>query len=165
MVIPELVQQLHMLRALGWQLQESLGFPILFKKSKHHILHNLNKRKCNRRAKVVKEPLHVPFSFWHREYTFIHIWIYIRTSIFPLLSHWLELVTCLILCKEGWERKESTCFSNIDEMIIIILSICYLTNCSITISASGIKKRKEYIWYVEIFKESQKQTDSLEGER
>lgn len=78
MVIPELVQQLHMLRALGWQLQESLGFPILFKKSKHHILHNLNKRKCNRRAKVVREPLHVPFSFWHREYTFIHIWIYIR---------------------------------------------------------------------------------------
>ena len=91
----------------------------------------------------------------------IHLYIYeyiYDTSIFPLLSHWLELVTCLILsCKEGWERKESTCFSNIDEMIIIILSICYLINCSITISASGIKKRKEYIWYVEIFKESQKQ--------
>ena len=63
MVIPELVQQLHMLRALGWQLQESLGFPILFKKSKHHILHNLKKRKCNRRAKAVREPLHVPFPF------------------------------------------------------------------------------------------------------
>lgn len=78
MVIPELVQQLHMLRALGWQLQESLGFPILFKTSKHYILHNLNKRKCNRRAKAIREPPHVPFPFWHGEYTVIHIWIYIQ---------------------------------------------------------------------------------------
>lgn len=50
-------------------------------------------------------------------------------------------------------------------MTIIILSIYYLANFSITISASGTKKRKEYIWYVEIHKERQRQTDSLEGER
>ena len=96
---------------------------------------------------------------------YIYEYIY-NTGIFPLLSHGLELVACLILsCKEGWKRKGSTFFSNIDEMIIIILSIYYLTNCSSTISASGIKKRKEYIWYVEIHKERQRQTDSLEGER
>lgn len=96
---------------------------------------------------------------------YIYEYIY-DTSIFSLLSHGLELVAYLILsCKEGWKRKESTFFSNIDEMIIIILSIYYLTNCSITISASGIKKRKEYIWYVKIYKERQRQTDSLEGER
>lgn len=94
-------------------------------------------------------------------YEYIH-----NTSILPLLSHWLERVTCLILsCKEGWKRKEPTFFSNTDEMTIIILSIYYLANFSITISASGTKKRKEYIWYVEIHKERQRQTDSLEGER